>query len=283
MLAELFPFWTKYGYCIIIVLVFYSIVNLVSKYKASYCESGRNENNNYLTEYGKEFEDEPALSINLQHIPYDYKKPTADQLEKRAAEFYKIANARRTIRFFSSESVPRRVIYDIIKSAGTAPSGAHTEPWTFVLVSDKEMKLRIREIIEQEEEINYKKRMGKKWTTDLKPLKTNWIKEYLTQAPYLIIVFKQKYGTLADGRPKIHYYCDMSVAIACGILITAIQYAGLVTLTSTPLNCGPALRNLLGRPSNEKLCLLLPVGYPADDATVPKLERKSLEDILIEF
>lgn len=118
MLAELFPFWTKYGYCIIIVLVFYSIVNLVSKYKASYCESGRNENNNYLTEYGKEFEDEPALSINLQHIPYDYKKPTADQLEKRAAEFYKIANARRTIRFFSSESVPRRVIYDIIKSAG---------------------------------------------------------------------------------------------------------------------------------------------------------------------
>ncbi|KAH0540845.1 iodotyrosine deiodinase 1 [Cotesia glomerata] len=288
MLAELFPFWTNYGYCLIIIPIFYGIINIISKYKQLRCESGE-ENKNLRDSYSTEYiedepgNDEPALSIDLEHIPYVYAKPSVEDLKNRAKEFYKIANARRTIRFFSSEPVPRSVIHDIIKAAGTAPSGAHTEPWTFVVVSDKETKMRIREIIEQEEEINYKKRMGKKWTTDLKPLKTNWIKEYLTQAPYLIIVFKQKYGMLANGRPKIHYYCDMSVSIACGILITAIQFAGLVTLTSTPLNCGPALRTLLGRPFNEKLCLLLPVGYPADDATVPKLERKPLEDILIEI
>ncbi|KMQ89500.1 iodotyrosine dehalogenase 1 [Lasius niger] len=140
-----------------------------------------------------------------------------------------------------------------------------------------------RSIVEQEEEINYKKRMGVKWTTDLSPLRTNWIKEYLTIAPYLILVFKQTYGTLPNGKKKVHYYHEMSVSIACGILITAIQYAGLVTLTSTPLNCGPAIRSLLGRPSNEKLVLLLPVGYPAENAIVPDLQRKPLSEILNEI
>lgn len=201
--------------------------------------------------------------------------------------------------------------------SGTAPSGAHTEPWTFVAISNGNLKHKIREIIEREEELNYKKRMGKKWTTDLEPLRTNWIKEYLTVAPWLIFVFKQTYGSLPDGRKKIHYYHEMSVSIACGILITAIQvsiffsgfdkpkqtnveeysnpliiiffvvanekYAGLVTLTSTPLNCGSSLRQLLGRPASEKLCLLLPVGYPSRKATVPKLTRKPLHEILVEF
>ncbi|KAG8042184.1 hypothetical protein G9C98_000175, partial [Cotesia typhae] len=144
-------------------------------------EENKNLKDSYSTEYieNESDDDKPALSIDLEHIPYVYEKPSVEELKN--------------------------------------------QPWTFVVVSDKMTKTRIREIIEQEEEINYKKRMGKKWTTDLKPLKTNWIKEYLTQAPYLIIVFKQKYGMLANGRPKIHYYCDMSVSIACGILITAIQ------------------------------------------------------------
>ncbi|XP_067007639.1 iodotyrosine deiodinase 1 isoform X2 [Anabrus simplex] len=124
---------------------------------------------------------------------------------------------------------------------------------------------------------------GDQWITDLKPLKTNWIKEYLTTAPYLILVFKQQYSLKEDGTKRIHYYNEMSVALACGILITAIHYAGLVSLTSTPLNCGPALRTLLGRPNSEKLTLLLPVGYPAEDATVPDLKRKPLEDILVEI
>lgn len=110
-----------------------------------------------------------------------------------------------------------------ISILGTAPSGAHTEPWSFVVISNQTVKSEIRNIVEQEEEINYKKRMGVKWTTDLSPLKTNWIKEYLTVAPYLILVFKQTYGTLPNGKRKIHYYHEMSVSIACGILITAIQ------------------------------------------------------------
>ncbi|CAB0037742.1 unnamed protein product [Trichogramma brassicae] len=203
--------------------------------------------------------------------------------------------------FFSSSKVKKR------NEACTAPSGAHTEPWTFCVVSNDELKRQIREIVEREEEINYKKRMGKRWTADLKPLRTDWHKDYLTEAPYLILAFKQEYGRLPNGGKKIHYYKDMSIAIACGILITAIQvrstikqifmttmrkiikndsfpqYCGLVTLTSTPLNCGPALRQLLGRPANEKLALLLPIGYPAADATVPDLQRKQLDDILVEF
>ncbi|KAK0091303.1 hypothetical protein PV326_003423 [Microctonus aethiopoides] len=228
-------------------------------------------------------DDEPALPKDLEHIPFVYTKPDVETIKARAREFYRISNSRRTIRFFRPDPIPKSIIQDIIRAAGTAPSGGHTEPWTFVAVSNKKLKAQIRLIIEQEEEINYKKRMGNKWTTDLMPLKTNWIKEYLTVAPYLILVFKQTYGSLPDGRKKIHYYHEMSVSIASGILIAAIQYAGLVTLTSTPLNCGPALRILLGRPSSEKLCLLFPVGYPADDATVPDLQRKPLSDILIEF
>lgn len=127
------------------------------------------------------------------------------------------------MRQFSEEHVPIAVITNVIKTAGTAPSGAHTEPWTFVIVSELEMKQRIREIIEKEEEINYTKRMGKVWTTDLKPLKTNWIKPYLTDAPYLILVFKQLYSFREDSQKKLHYYNEQSVSIATGILIAAIH------------------------------------------------------------
>nr|XP_033329540.1 iodotyrosine deiodinase 1-like [Megalopta genalis] len=227
--------------------------------------------------------EEPALPIDLEHILYNYTRPTEAELLHRASEFYKIVAARRTLRFFSPDPVPKKVIHDIIKAAGTAPSGAHTEPWTFVVVSNQKVKEQIRCVIEKEEEINYKQRMGLKWTTDLLPLRTNWVKEYLTIAPYLLLVFKQTYGILPNGKRKIHYYNEISTSIACGILITAIQHAGLVTLTSTPLNCGPAIRNLLGRPQNEKLVVLLPVGYPAKDATVPDLQRKPLSDILVEI
>ncbi|XP_059699353.1 iodotyrosine deiodinase 1 isoform X2 [Haemorhous mexicanus] len=164
---------------------------------------------------------------------------------------------------------------------GTSPSGAHTEPWTFVVVQDPYLKHKIREIVEEEEEINYKKRMGERWVNDLKRLRTNWIKEYLDTAPYLILIFKQVYGRLPNGKKKTHYYNEISVSIACGILLAALQNAGLYTVTSTPLNCGPQLRALLQRPANEKLLLLLPVGYPKKDATVPELTRKPLEDIMV--
>lgn len=231
----------------------------------------------------EEDEYEPAFDPNLEHINFNYQRPSEEEMREKSREFFEIANSRRTLRFFSSVPIPKDVIHNIIRAAGTAPSGAHTEPWTFVVVTNSNMKAKIREIVEREEEINYKKRMGKKWITDLKFLKTNWTKEYLTTAPCLILVFKQTYGILSNNARKVHYYNELSVAIASGILITAIQYAGLVTLTSTPLNCGPALRLLLNRPTNEKLTLLLPVGYPAVDAKVPLLHRKSLSDILVEM
>ncbi|KAK9954612.1 hypothetical protein ABG768_016663 [Culter alburnus] len=218
---------------------------------------------------------------NLPHIPYTPAQYSAAEMLERSEKFYSFMNLRRSVRFISPEPVPKEVIDNVIRTAGTAPSGAHTEPWTFVVVSDADVKHKIREIIEEEEEINYKQRMGDKWVHDLKRLRTNWVKEYLDVAPYLILVFKQTYGVLPNGKKKTHYYNEISVSISCGILLAALQNVGLVTVTTTPLNCGPQLRSLLQRPTNEKLLILLPVGYPASDARVPDLKRKDLSDIMV--
>uniref|UniRef100_A0A023F693 Putative nitroreductase n=1 Tax=Triatoma infestans TaxID=30076 RepID=A0A023F693_TRIIF len=225
----------------------------------------------------------PALPVDLKHIPFEFSRMSHEESVKKSKEFLDMMSKRRTVRFFSTDPVPVEILKNIIMTAGTSPSGAHTEPWTYVLVSNPEIKQKIRDIVENEERINYERRMGDVWVTDLKPLKTDWEKEYLTTAPYLILVFKQLYSFKENGMKKMHYYNEMSVAIAAGILLTAIHYAGLVSLTSTPLNCGPAIRVLLERPQNEKLTLLLPVGYPADDATVPDLSRKPIEEILVEI
>ncbi|KAG7198899.1 hypothetical protein KM043_015720 [Ampulex compressa] len=294
MVAEILPFWTKYWYYVLLGVVTYVIFNIFYKHSQNSelqrnrqnrdaLEVSENQNEEIDQDLSEANYEESALPKDLKHVPYEFSRLSETELIRRAREFYNITAARRTIRFFSPDPVPKEIIHEIIKAAGTAPSGAHTEPWTFVVISNRLMKSQIREIVEQEEEINYKKRMGIKWTTDLLPLRTNWIKEYLTTAPYLILVFKQTYGLLPNQTKKVHYYHEMSVSIACGILITAIQYAGLVTLTSTPLNCGPAIRKLLGRPPNEKLVLLLPVGFPAEDATIPALVRKPLNEILIEI
>ncbi|XP_074844807.1 iodotyrosine deiodinase 1 [Carettochelys insculpta] len=218
---------------------------------------------------------------NIAHVSFSAERYSESEMIRRSKEFYELLNKRRSVRFISDEPVPREVINNVIKAAGTSPSGAHTEPWTFAVVEDPEVKHKIREIIEEEEEINYKKRMGDRWVNDLKRLRTNWIKEYLDTAPYLILIFKQVYGMLPNGQKKTHYYNEISVSIACGILLAALQNVGLVTVTSTPLNCGPRLRLLLQRPPNEKLLLLLPVGYPSNDATVPDLKRKPLDDIMV--
>uniref|UniRef100_A0A8B9IFT1 iodotyrosine deiodinase n=1 Tax=Anser cygnoides TaxID=8845 RepID=A0A8B9IFT1_ANSCY len=222
-----------------------------------------------------------GLDENVAHVPFFADRYSEAEMIKRSQAFYELLNKRRSVRFLSDEPVPREVIDNVIRTAGTSPSGAHTEPWTFVVVQDPDVKHKIREIVEEEEEINYKKRMGDKWVNDLKRLRTNWIKEYLDTAPYLILIFKQVYGRLPNGKKKTHYYNEISVSIACGILLAALQNAGLYTVTTTPLNCGPHLRALLRRPANEKLLLLLPVGYPKRDATVPVLTRKPLEDIMV--
>uniref|UniRef100_A0A8C5SLV6 iodotyrosine deiodinase n=1 Tax=Laticauda laticaudata TaxID=8630 RepID=A0A8C5SLV6_LATLA len=217
----------------------------------------------------------------VAHIPFSTERYSEEDMVKRSKDFYELLKKRRSVRFISDEPVPREVIDNVIKTAGTSPSGAHTEPWTFLIVSDKEVKHKIREIIEEEEEMNYMKRMGDRWVNDLKRMRTNWIKEYLDSAPYLILIFKQVYGILPDGKKKTHYYNEISVSISCGILLAALENVGLVTVTTTPLNCGPRLRVLLERPPNEKLLLLLPVGYPSKDATVPNFSRKPLDDIMV--
>ncbi|KAG9269007.1 iodotyrosine deiodinase 1 [Astyanax mexicanus] len=233
---------------------------------------------------GKDNEDDDwtvSETENLPHVPYSPPRYSEEEMMERSQQFFTLLNQRRSVRFISPEPVPRDIIHNVIRAAGTAPSGAHTEPWTFVVVEDSETKHRIREIVEEEEEINYKQRMGDKWVNDLRRLRTNWVKEYLDTAPYLILVFKQTYGVLPDGKKKTHYYNEISVSISCGLLLAALQNVGLVTVTTTPLNCGPQLRLLLRRPANEKLLMLLPVGYPSPDATVPDLTRKQLDDLMV--
>ncbi|XP_075162609.1 iodotyrosine deiodinase [Haematobia irritans] len=220
----------------------------------------------------------PALE-EKEHIPY---KGATNTLPGGAKQFYEMVNDRRSVRDFSCSPVPpREIIEDSIRAAGTSPSGAHTEPWTFCVVRSAGLKQSIRDIIQNEEEINYTQRMHKQWTTDLRPLKTNHIKPYLTNAPYLILVFKQIYGMTKYGTRKQHYYNEISVSISVGILLCALQAAGLSSLVTTPLNCGPALRTLLNRPPNEKLLVLLPVGYPSKNCRVPDLNRKQLNDIIV--
>jgi len=226
-------------------------------------------------------EDDVSSGRKVDHVPFKHEELPLEQMVQKSAYFYTEMNKRRTLRYYSNRPVPKEVIDNLIRAAGTAPSGAHTEPWTFVVAEDPDIKQSIRDIVEEEEETNYRKRMGKKWVEDLRFLKTNWEKPYLTDAPYLVLLFKQTYGLEEDGKKKVHYYHEISTSIAAGLFIAAAQWAGLVTLTSTPLNCGPALRRLLSRPDNEKLLFLLPVGYPAEDATVPQLERKQLDQIRV--
>lgn len=294
MLSVYFPFLYQYWPYFGAALICFFASNILfqtrtSKDKARK-QSGEYKTPDQLAEVNEDptnFDESgiPSLSClpeDLDHIPFAQKRLPVQESLKKSEEFYKIMDSRRTIRFFSPDPVPIEIIRNIIRTAGTSPSGAHTEPWTFVVVSDLDLKLKIRNIIEEEEEINYSRRMGDKWVADLKPLRTNWIKEYLTTAPHLILIFKQMYG-MKNGQKCIYYYNEMSVNIATGILLAAIHYSGLVSLTSTPMNCGPAIRNLLGRPSLEKLLLLIPVGYAADDATVPDLHRKPLDEIMMEF
>ncbi|XP_058463922.1 iodotyrosine deiodinase [Malaya genurostris] len=233
--------------------------------------------------YSEEFDPTPVLE-EKEHVPFVGATIVLDENPIKAADrFYDIVNNRRSVRQFSSRPVDVSIVEKCIHAAGTSPSGAHTEPWSFCLVSDPKTKGQIREIVEAEELINYQQRMSKQWTTDLRPLKTNHLKEYLTEAPYLILIFKQTYGVKEDGSKKQHYYNEISTSIATGVLLCALQAAGLNSLVTTPLNCGPALRQLLSRPVNEKLLVLLPVGYSSKHCTVPDLHRKPIEDILVKY
>jgi len=199
-------------------------------------------------------------------------------MKRRAAGFYADIRRRRTVRDFSNRHVPREVVEDCLRAAGTAPNGANMQPWHFVVVSDPDIKRRIRVEAEKEEYDFYHHKAPQEWLDALAPLGTNEHKPFLETAPYLITIFAQTYGVLPDGRKVKHYYAQESVGIAAGILITAIHHAGLVSLTHTPSPMG-FLNKVLGRPSNERAFLVLVVGYPAEDAKVPAITKKPLEEI----
>ena len=209
-----------------------------------------------------------------------YREYPTDEMKRRAREFYESANRRRTVRAFSDRPVPHEVIADCIRTAGTAPSGAHQQPWRFVVVSDPALKHRIRIGAEKEELEFYTHRAPPEWLAALAPLGTDEDKAFLDVAPLLIIVFAVSHGITASGVKMKHYYAQESVGIATGLLISALHHAGLATLTHTPSPMG-FLNELLDRPSNERPFLNLVVGFPADGASVPDITRKSLEEIAI--
>lgn len=194
--------------------------------------------------------------------------------------FFKWLDTRRTVRDFSSKRVPRTVLENILKSASTAPSGAHKQPWTFCVVSNPGLKKTIREAAEKEEYENYHGRMSDEWVQDLGPLQTDWSKPFIEIAPHLIVVFKKAYDISASGEKRSNYYVTESVGIACGLLLTAIHNAGLVALTHTPSPMN-FLSKILLRPENERPFLLIPIGYPLEETFVPKLTRKPLEEISV--
>jgi len=207
-----------------------------------------------------------------------YREYPLEEMQERAAAFCAEMQRRRSVRHFSDRPVPREIIERCLRAAGTAPSGAHMQPWHFVVVESDALKRRIREAAEEVERNFYHRRTSDDWLRDLAPLGTDEHKSFLETAPYLIGIFVQRHGQRSDGRILKHYFALESVGIATGILVAAIHHAGLVALPYTP---SPMhfLNDILGRPTNERPFLLLVVGYPADEAVVPDLSRKTLNEI----
>jgi len=223
------------------------------------------------------YADDNTMNAN-KFIKLDYQAPDAETLIANAADFRTNMERRRSVRTFSNEEVPKDVIEHIIMTASSAPSGAHKQPWTFCAIANQEIKTKIRAAAEKEEYENYHGRMSDEWLKDLEKFDTNWFKEFLTEAPWLIVIFKKSFD-MEDGVKAKNYYVNESVGIAAGMLITAIHMTGLVTLTHTPSPMN-FLQDILSRPENEKPFLLLPVGYPIDGVEVPDIQRKSVDQVL---
>lgn len=220
--------------------------------------------------------------VPIRTIPHRPLPIPPEQGPARGRAILEEMDRRRSVRDFSDRPVPREMIELAVAAASTAPSGAHKQPWTFVVTGDRAVKRRIRLAAEVEERENYLGgRLPDHWREDLEPLGTSWEKPFLEVAPWLVVVFEQRYGLDPDGTRHHHYYVKESVGIACGLFIDAIHRMGLATLTHTPSPMA-FLRTLLGRPENERPFVLFPVGYPADDCEVPDLVRKPLEEVLVE-
>ena len=208
----------------------------------------------------------------------DFQEFTGEDMQSRSETFLNEMSKRRSIRTFSDRSVPIEIIYNCIQTAASAPSGANKQPWQFVVVKDPAVKAKIRQAAELEEKEFYRHRATKEWLEDLNQFGTDWHKPFLDIAPYLIVVFKLVYDINDDGSQRKNYYVNESVGIASGFLLAALHHAGLATLTHTPSPMN-FLGEILNRPPNEKASLLIPVGYPAADTTVPELIKKPLEEV----
>ena len=215
-------------------------------------------------------------------VPLNWEELPDDEMQKRALDLFENMNKRRTTRHFSSRHVPKELIETAIMCGSTAPSGAHLQPWTFVAVSNQELKVKMREAAEAEERKTYSERMPEAWQEVLQPLGTDAVKEHMTDAPWIVVLFRQSKRIRDNGGVGPTYYSTESCGIAAGMFIHAIHNMGLVTLTHTPSPMG-FLRDILDRPDHEHAMLVLPVGYPAEDAMVPNISRKSLEEVSIFF
>ena len=213
-------------------------------------------------------------------IPLEWFELPESEMEARAIELFENMDKRRTTRHFSSRNVPRELIEQAIRCGSTAPSGAHLQPWTFVAVSNAELKAKMREAAEEEERKTYSERMPEAWQEVLEPLGTDAVKEHMTDAPWLVVLFRHSKRVRTNGEIGPTYYSTESCGIAAGMFIHAIHNMGLVTLTHTPSPMG-FLRDILNRPEHEHAMLVMPVGYPAEDAMVPDISRKSLDEVAI--
>lgn len=230
----------------------------------------------------READDPPIVAGTAPTKALEFERISQAQMRERADALYQRLATRRSVRFFSDEPVPVEVIHRAILTAGTAPSGAHKQPWRFAVVTDPDLKRQIREAAEAEERETYQNRMSDEWREALAPIGTDWRKPFLEIVPALVVVFRKDYDLGEDGERHKNYYVQESVGIATGMLIAALHNAGLATLTHTPSPMN-FLQKLLERPPNERAYLLLPVGLPAPDCTVPDFERKALDEIMVEY
>lgn len=230
----------------------------------------------------------PSAEAAAEH-PFEelgFVRHPPDVMARRARSFHEEMNHRRSVRMLSDETVPQSLIEAAVRTASTAPSGAHQQPWRFVATQDPDLKRRIRAAAEAEERVNYgadaertTARMNERWRAELAPLGTDWHKEFLEVAPWVVVLFEERYGVRDDGSKRTHYYVKESCGIAAGMFITALHHMGLATLTHTPSPMA-FLSDLFGRPENERPFVLFPIGFPVEGCRVPSLRRKRLDEVL---
>lgn len=225
----------------------------------------------------------PSAELAAEHpfVPLVHERLSEADMVARATQFRSELGHRRSVRMFSSDPVPQRLIELAIETGATAPSGAHKEPWTFVAISNNDIKRQIREAAEEEERVNYlENRMNDEWQEALAPLGTDHHKEFLEIAPWIVVLFEQRYEQRADGERRKNYYVKESCGIAAGLFVAALHNMGLVTLTHTPSPMA-FLTKLLGRPENERPFVMFPIGYPLPGTLVPDLARKDLDQVMV--